>query len=228
MALSHESLGRGLAGALRAHPLRMKSAPALARRGVDDPIAEEPMAIDLSAAGTDPSRTESADQAFLDAVRAAGGQERLEATIARFAAHLDVNGLHTALGYLNSRTRFRYTGAYRFAAPLLCSLEIYDRENPTLSLCAEVEMRTTYCSIVGLDRTPLAVDDADLDARVNDHPARERFAAYCGVPLRGPGGNAFGTLCHYDPRPRIGSSDQIALLERVAPLISAYSLARLS
>ncbi|HWE41331.1 MAG TPA: GAF domain-containing protein [Gemmatimonadaceae bacterium] len=136
--------------------------------------------------------------------------------------------MHTALGYLNSRTRFRYTGAYRFAPPLLCSIDIYDRENPTLSLCAEVEMRTTYCSIVGLRHEALAVDNAEHDTRVDAHPAREQFAAYCGVPLRGAGGQPFGTLCHYDPRPRIGSSDQITLLERVAPLVAAHSLARLS
>jgi GAF domain-containing protein len=186
------------------------------------------MVIDLSAAKSQRARGESADQAFLHAVGAAGGEERLASTIARFAAHLEVDGLHTALGYLNSRTRFRYTGAYRFAEPLLCSIEIYDRENPTLSLCAEVEMRTTYCSIVALRHEALAVDNAEHDARVDTHPAREQFAAYCGVPLLGPGARPFGTLCHYDPRPRIGSSEQITLLERVAPLVSAYSLARLS
>ena len=185
------------------------------------------MAPNLSAAGSRGAR-DPARQSILAGMAAAGGQEWIEATVARFAAHLQVDGLHTALGYLNSRTRFRYTGAYRFAPPLLCSIEIFDRENPTLALCAEVEMKTTYCSIVGAERGPLAVDDADRDARIGTHPAREKFAAYCGVPLRGPGGQPFGTLCHYDPRPRIGSTDHILLLERVAPLVSAYSLARLS
>ena len=186
------------------------------------------MAMNVSVAVPHAARNESADEAFLRAIGAAGGEERLESTIAHFAIHLEADGLHTALGYLNSRTRFRYTGAYRFAAPLLCSIEIYDRENPTLRLCAEVEMKTTYCSIVGVHHEALAVDDAEHDGRVSTHPARERFAAYCGVPLRGPEGQPFGTLCHYDPRPRIGSSDQITLLERVAPLVSAYSLERLA
>ena len=195
---------------------------------MSDPNEREPMATKLSAAHSDRARSGSADPAFLRAIRVAGGEERLESTIAHFAAHLEADGLHTALGYLNSRTRFRYTGAYRFAPPLLCSIEIYDRENPTLSLCAEVDMQTTYCSIVGLRHEPLAVDNAEHDARVNAHPAREQYAAYCGVPLRGPSGQPFGTICHYDPRPRIGSSEQIKLLERVAPLVSAYSLARVS
>ena len=186
------------------------------------------MVPNLSAGESRGARSDSARRSILLTMGAAAGQEWIDATVARFAVHLEVDGLHTALGYLNSRTRFRYTGVYRFAPPLLCSIEIFDRENPTLALCAEVEMHTTYCSIVGAQRGALAVDDAEHDARVSGHRAREQFAAYCGVPLRGAGDQPFGTLCHYDPRPRIGSTDQILLLERVAPLVAAYSLARLS
>lgn len=154
-----------------------------------------------------------------------GGAGWLNATVQRFTHHLEHDGLRVALGYLNSTTRFRYTGAYRFNAPLLCSIAIFDRENPTLALAAEVDMQTTYCSIVGELEQALAVDDAERDGRVSTHPAREQFAAYCGVPLRDVGGQSFGTLCHYDPRPRIGTADQLELLERVAPIVAAYVLA---
>ena len=152
--------------------------------------------------------------------------EWLESTIERFASRLNLEGLRTALGYLNSRTRFRYTGAYRFSPPLLCSIDIFDRENPALALCAQVEMKTTYCSIVGHDGAALAVDNAESDARVMKHPAREQFSAYCGVPLRGRDGRAFGSLCHYDARPRIGTADHLELLGRVAPLVAAHVLSR--
>ena len=158
----------------------------------------------------------------------AAAAQWLAATVARFDERLQRDGLHTALGYLNSRTRFRYTGAYRFAPPLLCSIEIFDRENPSLSLCAEVAMDTTYCSIVGADDAAFAVENAANDFRVHDHRAREQFAAYCGVPLRDREGKSFGTICHYDSRPRIGSCEHIELLERVAPLVADYSLARLT
>lgn len=161
----------------------------------------------------------------LGATSGSGG-EWLDLTVSRFASHLNRDGLHVALGYLNSKTRFRYTGAYRFAPPLLCSIEIFDRENPSLALCTEVEMDTTYCSIVASEREPLAVDNAEHDLRVSTHPAREQFAAYCGVPLCGPDGESFGTLCHYDPRPRIGSCDQVELLARVAPLVADYITSR--
>jgi GAF domain-containing protein len=154
------------------------------------------------------------------------GSEWLEATVERFASHLEHEGLRVALGYLNSQTRFRFTGAYRLAPPLLRSIEIFDRENPAIALVAEVEMQTTYCSIVGETKDGLAVDDAALDERVKTHPAREKYAAYCGVPLRRPDGEAFGTLCHYDPRPRIGTAGQLQLLERVAPLVSGSVLSR--
>jgi GAF domain-containing protein len=185
------------------------------------------MAPELSRGDPDREHDDSVRQALHRPV-GFSGEERLETTVARFAEQLEADGLHAALGYLNSRTRFRFTGAYRFAPPLLCSIEIFDREYPTLALSAEVEMRTTYCSIVGADDEALAVDDAESDSRVRAHPAREQFAAYCGVPLRGGDGQPFGSLCHYDSRPRIGSTDQIALLERVAPLVAAYSLARLT
>ena len=154
------------------------------------------------------------------------GSDWIDATVERFASHLERDGLRVALGYLNSQTRFRYTGAYRLAPPLLSSVEIFDRENPSIALVAEVEMRTTYCSIVSETKQGLAVDDAAIDERVKNHPAREQFAAYCGVPLRGLDSEPFGTLCHYDPRPRIGTAGQLELLDRVAPIVAGYILSR--
>lgn len=136
--------------------------------------------------------------------------------------------MQTALGYLNSRTRFRYTGAYRFAPPLLCSIAIFDRETPSQGIRADVEMKTTYCAIVRAAEAPLAVDNAEFDPRVSEHPARQQFAAYCGVPLYTADGKSFGTVCHYDTRPRIGSVDQIELLQRAAPLVAAYHSSHLA
>lgn len=186
------------------------------------------MATEYSTTDVNGSSRPSGPPWLADLAGAAPADQWLDATVARFSEHLQRDGLHTALGYLNSRTRFRYTGAYRLAAPLLCSLEIFDRENPALALCARVAMDTTYCSIVSAREEALAVDDAEKDVRVHSHRAREQFAAYCGVPLRDGQGKAFGTLCHYDSRPRIGSGQHIELLERVAPIVADYSLARLT
>lgn len=179
--------------------------------------------------GTAQSHGGSADRAssrHSGIATTAGIGEWLDATVRRFDEQLLAEGLRTALGYLNSRTRFRFTGAYRFAGPLLCSIEIFDRENPTLTLATEVPMETTYCSIIGGDEAAFVVDDAAKDDRVRAHPARAQYAAYCGVALRDVTGATFGTLCHFDPRPRIGSTAHLAVLERVAPIVAAYALSR--
>ena len=133
------------------------------------------MATELSRGDPDRGHDDSVRQGLHRPVGFTG-DERLETTVARFAEQLEADGLHAALGYLNSRTRFRFTGAYRFAPPLLCSIEIFDREYPTLALSAEVEMRTTYCSIVGAADEALAVDDAEADSRVR----ASRFAGRMG------------------------------------------------
>jgi GAF domain-containing protein len=170
------------------------------------------------------SRRESQGSALARIRTPAAESEWLDATVRRFAQYLEADGLHAALGYLNSRTRFRFTGAYRFAPPLLCSIGVFDRENPALILSAEVPMETTYCSIVAAERGSFVVDDSGHDPRVVTHPSRDIYAAYCGVPLRDAAGEPFGTLCHFDPRPRIGSADQTVVLDRVAPLVASYSL----
>ena len=180
------------------------------------------MALQHSAPNRPPTLGSAANQSQSESIRG----EWLESTIERFAARLERDGVHAALGYLNSRTRFRYTGAYRFSPPMLCSIAIFDRENPALELCAEVEMSSTYCSIVGDSGAALTLDNAESDSRVRGHPAREQFAAYCGVPLFGPAGEAFGSLCHYDARPRIGTADHLELMHRVAPLVASYVLSR--
>jgi GAF domain-containing protein len=180
-------------------------------------MATEKLAMGLQQPGDDSGRHMRFRQA---------GPEWLASTTERFTTHLEQDGLRVALGYINSTTRFRFTGAYRFKPPMLSSIGIFDRENPALALAAEVEMATTYCSIIGAGEDAFAVDDAAQDARVSTHPAREKYAAYCGVPLRTADGAAFGTLCHFDPRPRIGTVEQLDLLERVSPVLAAYVLAR--
>jgi GAF domain-containing protein len=145
--------------------------------------------------------------------------------LAEFSAHLDRGELREALGVLNARTRFRYTGAYRFAPPLLHSVAVFDREHPRLAVRAELPIVESYCSIVAASEREVCIDDAAADVRATNHPARARYSAYCGVPLQRGDGTVFGTLCHFDPRPRIGSEAELAMLTRVAPLVARQILA---
>ena len=131
-------------------------------------------------------------------------------------------GLHGALRRLNARTRYRFTGIYRFDPPLLRNVALFDRENPALRLSDDAVMRETYCSLVGERAAPLAVTDGEHDPRAAQTGAWRTLRAYCGVPLRDASGAVVGTLCHFDPRPRLpGPADQ-ALLERVASELAGY------
>ena len=59
-------------------------------------------------------------------------------------------------------------------------------------------------------------------AEVVTHIARERVQSYCGVPIWLDGGRLWGTLCHYDVRPRLLPHAEVEVLERVAALFAAH------
>ena len=137
-----------------------------------------------------------------------------------FADTLVRRGLHEALGYLNGRTRHRFTGVYHFDPPLLRSICLFDRENPALTVGGDTPMDESYCSLVGRDRAPFATADAGGDARLRSHPARTSVLAYCGAPLLTGDGACIGTLCHFDVRPRLVPVAELRLLERLAALVA--------
>lgn len=149
--------------------------------------------------------------------------ESLDELARRFELLLEREGMHGALAFLNARTRHRFTGVYRFDPPMLRNVCLFDRENPTLRLGGDSPMRETYCSLVGEVNAPFLTNDAAADARLAEHPARASVIAYCGVPLRGEGGLCFGTLCHFDLRPRLAPLGELPLLERVAPIVARAS-----
>ncbi len=136
-------------------------------------------------------------------------------------AILGDGGLHSTLQYLNGRTRHRFTGVYRFDAPTLRSVALFDRENPDLLIGGDAPMRETYCAIVGETERAFVTSDTMTDERVVDHPARASVMSYCGVLLRDSDGHAFGSMCHFDLRPRVSHESETAVLEAVAPLIMA-------
>lgn len=130
-------------------------------------------------------------------------------------------GPMAALRFLNARTRYRFTGLYRVDSSLLRTVHLYDRENPTLSLSGDVApIAATYCAIVADDNRAFATGDSRNDARLENHAARERVLSYCGVPIRGSDDGVWGTLCHYDVRPRLLLDTESYVLEAVAPLFA--------
>ena len=137
-----------------------------------------------------------------------------------FERRLGSDGLTEALALLNQRTRFRFTGLYRIAPPQLYNVSLYDRENPSLNVSGAVRLLVdALCSVVYESGHAFRVDDAPADSRLWTHPARASVQSYAGVPVRLPGGRVLGTLCHFDDRPRIMPTGELAVLQAIAPLL---------
>lgn len=141
-------------------------------------------------------------------------------TASRCARILATDGPVGALRFLNARTRFRFTGIYRADPPVLRNLWLFDRENPTLNVSGEVcPLEETYCAIVAGSQQPFRTRDARRDDRLTAHAARECVISYCGVPIRRDDGRVWGTLCHFDVRPRLLPRSEMEVLEVVATAV---------
>lgn len=142
------------------------------------------------------------------------------AGLAEIASMLARGELRSALAKLNARTNLRFTGVYRFEPPLLRSVVLFDRENPTLPLGGDAApLDDTFCSIVRATGSPQLIDNVEARAEHAARAERSGVLAYCGVPLMESNGEAFGTLCHFDLRPRITPAAEIDALVHLAPAV---------
>lgn len=136
---------------------------------------------------------------------------------------LSTRGAHGALAFLNDRTRFRFTALYRIEGPVLRNIELFDRENPTLSLGGEIcPVEESYCAFVAATSIAFTTTDSRNDHRLGGHAKRDCVLSYAGVPIRHPDGRISGTLCHYDVRPRLVPDGEVPLLEAAAPAFAAW------
>jgi GAF domain-containing protein len=134
---------------------------------------------------------------------------------------VESSGIETAVAWLNARTRFRFTGIYRVDPPHLRNVVLFDRENPNLNVSGEVtRLNDTYCAIV-YGEGPFSTADSARDERLTGHPSRESVISYAGVPLRLENGHVWGTLCHFDVKPRLLKPEERAVLESVASVFLA-------
>ena len=141
----------------------------------------------------------------------------MQAEIADFAALLQQQGVHEALGYLNHRTPHRYTGVFRFDGDMLRSEALFDRNRPEVRTGADAPLATTYCSLVGRSEAPVQIFDTAVDPQALG--IETPVVSYCGALIRDGQGKAFGTLCHYDlQRCQERTTDQ-TLLEAAAQLL---------
>jgi GAF domain-containing protein len=150
----------------------------------------------------------------------APGADRPADVAARCAALVAAGDVHGALARLNARTAHRFTGLYRFDGAVLRNLWLVDRDDPRVRVGPDAPMTETYCAIVHETGESFAVADASADPRVVGHPARRSVVSYCGALVRDARGNAAGAVCHFDVRPRPVPTDEVAVLEAVAPLLA--------
>jgi GAF domain-containing protein len=143
----------------------------------------------------------------------------LELIISVFESELRQDSLAGLLGHLNAMTDHRFTGVYRFEPGWVLSVALFDRENPTLRLGADVKMKESYCWMAGLDGATLTIEDATTDERLAGHAARDEVRSYIAVLLRDVGSRPWGTLCHFDFAPRIVRPETLQQLERFRPLL---------
>jgi GAF domain-containing protein len=137
-------------------------------------------------------------------------------------------GLFAAMRYLNSTTEYRFTGIYRFEEDWVRSVLLFDRGNPHLRIGADVPMKASYCMHTRSAAEPYRIEDAQSDARLLQHAARDSVLSYVAVHLLDPEGLSWGTLCHFDFRPRPVPDEIVQVLEAVRPAAQTALWAGLS
>lgn len=146
-----------------------------------------------------------------------------DAAIRMLAAMLARNDIHAVLEALNHRTRFRFTGVYQVIPPRLRNVHLFDRENPRLNVSGDItSLDIGYCGITCGSGQPFLTGDARRDPRLRTHPARTSMISYVGVPIRTNDGIAWGTLCHFDMRPRLIPVAEIPILTAVSALLAEW------
>ena len=106
---------------------------------------------------------------------------------------------------------------------MLRNIRLFDRENPRVNVSGSViALVDGYCGIACSTNAAFATPNSQRDPRLRSHPARTSMRSYAGVPVRAIDGSAWGTLCHFDMRPRVIPPAEVPLLELVAPLFAEW------
>jgi diguanylate cyclase (GGDEF)-like protein len=115
-----------------------------------------------------------------------------------------------------------------FDVPIaLVSLVDADRQwfksNQGMDVC-ESPRGTSFCGHTILREEPLVVQDAFEDVRFRDNPlvtGDPNIRFYAGHPVSGPGGEALGTLCVIDDKPRAAADFDAEALAEFAAMVEA-------
>lgn len=86
----------------------------------------------------------------------------------------------------------------------------------------ETPLERSMCQYAVANGAPLVLEDARADPVFKHHPAVRdgTVVAYLGTPLLDGGGNAIGTLCVFDTKPRLWSTGHVQVLNDFAALVA--------
>lgn len=131
-----------------------------------------------------------------------------------------VGGLNAAMRWLNSRVPYRFTAIFAFDGDMLRNICFVDKDNADVTKCVDQPILDSYCTYIHRSGKPFSVEQASMDARVADHPKRDSYQCYYGVPLVDTNGKILGTVCHFDAVPQSVMEDVATALDDLAPLIT--------
>lgn len=140
-------------------------------------------------------------------------------------------------GLLDSGPDERFDGLARVAAHALNApvalVTLVDRDRQFLKACIglgepwasrrEMPLSHSFCQHAVAAREPLVLEDAREDPVLRDNAAIRDAGviAYAGIPLIGADGQALGTLCVIDSKPRRWLPDETELLKEIAGTVVA-------
>jgi hypothetical protein len=86
----------------------------------------------------------------------------------------------------------------------------------------QTPLNRSMCQYAVANGASLVVEDARNDPVFRHHPAvvDGTVGAYLGIPLKDSDGNAIGTLCVFDIKPRLWSTGHVQILNDLAGLVA--------
>lgn len=127
-----------------------------------------------------------------------------------------LQGLRSALLYLNALVPHRFTALYRLDGPTFVCRAAVDAEQEEMTVdLTEVPVADSYCQFVVRDGV-YWTQDSLIDPMLAGHKHRELVRGYIGTRVGHPGQSAQGSLCHIDFSPWSVNVDQVAFFEHAA------------
>jgi signal transduction histidine kinase len=120
-------------------------------------------------------------------------------------------------------TELRFTLVARVLPDRWVACAVHDEIAFGLRAGGELDVNTTFCSVVRENNEPVVMDHASQDPKYKDHPTPKMygFESYVAVPLYRKNGEYFGTLCGLDPLPRpVNNEKTLSTFKLFAELIS--------